>query len=83
MTVHKNDQEDSELEHYGDEGIASQNAPVPVWLKFNYVFWIIFGIIWFYMFWNGSTVSFFDRGYWHELQQAANTTFPPINQNLE
>lgn len=67
------DHEPQEL--YGEEGISSQDAPVPFWLKCNYVFWVIFGIIWFCLFWNGSTVSFFDRGYWHELQQAANTTF--------
>lgn len=76
------DQEPSELEFYADEGISSLDAPVPFWLKCNYVFWVIFGIIWFFMFWNGSTVSFFDRGYWHELQEAANTTYPyPSEKN--
>lgn len=65
----------SESEEYGDEYIVSNNAPVPRWLKFNYVLWILFGIIWFYLFWNGSTVPYFDRGYWFELQKAANTTF--------
>jgi len=68
------DKEDSDLELYRDEGITSLDAPVPLWLKCNYVFWVIFGLIWLFMFWNGSTVSFFDRGYWHELQEAANTT---------
>lgn len=73
-TSHRED-----LEEYGDEGIASLDTPVPKWLKFNYLFWIIFGLIWFYLFWNGSTVSYFDRGYWFELQKAANTTFPAKN----
>jgi hypothetical protein len=67
------------IEEYGDEGIASLDAPVPKWLKFNYVLWIVFGLIWFYLFCNGSTVSYFDRGYWFELQKAANTTFPTLN----
>lgn len=73
----KSTQED--VEEYGDEGIASGNAPVPFFLKFNYVIWILFGIVWFYLFWNGSAVPFFDRGYWFELQKAANTTIPFLN----
>jgi hypothetical protein len=43
------------IDYYGDEGIVSKNAPIPLWLKFNYVFWIVWGLIWFYFFWNGST----------------------------
>lgn len=70
--------EHSELEEYGDEGITSLNAPVPKWLKFNYIFWPLWGVVWFYMFWNGSA-GWFDRGYWNELQKAANTTFPQVN----
>lgn len=65
-----------EVEEYGDEGIKSLDSPVPRWLKINYFIWIVFGVIWFYLFWNGSTVSYFDRGYWFELQKAANTTMP-------
>lgn len=77
----KLDKQHSEIEEYGDEDIASRDAPVPRFLKFNYVIWILFGIVWFYLFWNGSTVPFFDRGYWFELQKAANTTFPHINSD--
>lgn len=76
----QNEEEESELELYGDSGIASFDAKVPLFLKINYVFWPIWGIIVFYFFWNGS-LAFFDRGYWHELQIAANTTFPIQNQN--
>lgn len=64
-----------ELETYGDTGIYSADAKVPGWLKLNYILWPIWGIIWFYMFWNGSH-GWLDRGYWHELQIAAKTTFP-------
>lgn len=71
----------SETEHYGDQGIASNDAPIPMWLKFNYVFWIIFGLVGFYLYWNGSS-GWFDRGYWNELQRAANTVYPFNTQEL-
>lgn len=75
---HQND-ELGDIEYYGDDYIASGNAKVSGWLKFNYILWPIWGIVWFYLFWNGSTVPWFDRGYWNELQKAANTTFPAKN----
>lgn len=64
-----------EIEEYGDSAIASKDAPVPRWLIFNYIFWPLWGLVWFYYFWNGS-YGWLDRGYWHELQEAAKTTFP-------
>lgn len=67
--------EHEELDLYGDQGIASKDAPVPFWLKVNYVFWIFFGLMWGVLFWNGS-YGWLDRGYWQELQRAANTTYP-------
>ncbi len=67
--------EDDEIEHYGDPNIASKDAPVPLWLKASYAGWIVFGIVWFFLFWNGS-FGWFDRGYWKELQEAAATTYP-------
>ena len=70
-----------EIELYGDPGIASYDAKVPKFLLLTYIFLPIWGIIAFYYFWNGST-GWFDRGYWHELQIAANTTFPIENQNM-
>lgn len=70
-----------EIEFYGDPEIASYDGKVPNFLIFNYLFWPIWGIFTFCYFWNGST-GWTDRGYWHELQIAANTTFPIENQNM-
>lgn len=64
-----------DLELYGDPGIASRNAPVPKWLIGVNAFCVIIGLLGFYFFWNGSQ-GWLDRGYWNELQRAANTTFP-------
>ncbi|MEI8365524.1 MAG: hypothetical protein WCF65_03810 [Parachlamydiaceae bacterium] len=64
-----------EVEEYGDEGIASGDAPIPGWLKCNYVLWIVVGFVGFYLFWNGSA-GWLDRGYWNELQRAASTVYP-------
>lgn len=67
---------ENEIEEYsGDKDIATKDAPVPIWLKFNYVFWVLWGIVWFYFLWNGS-YGWFDRGYWNELQRAAGTVYP-------
>lgn len=65
----------NETEEYGDPGIASNDAPIPKWLHFNYVLWIIVGLVGFYFFWNGS-YGWLDRGYWQQLQRAAGTTIP-------
>ncbi|MFI0435136.1 MAG: hypothetical protein ACH350_05350 [Parachlamydiaceae bacterium] len=70
-----------EIEYYGDPSIASYNGKVPKFLIFNYFFWPIWGIFTLYYFWNGSA-GWMDRGYWHQLQIAANTTFPIENQNM-
>ena len=67
--------EDSDLELYGDPGIASKDAKPPTWLVFSNWFFTFLGIVWFFLFWNGS-FGWFDRGYWSELQRAANTTYP-------
>jgi hypothetical protein len=69
------DQDKNDIEYYGDESIASYHGIVPNWLKFNYIFWLAWGVVWFYFFWNGS-YGYFDRGYWYQLQEAAKTTFP-------
>lgn len=87
MTIEqKNEGEDlheqNEIEFYGDPGIASfEGGKVPKFLIFNYLFWPMWGIFTLFYFWNGS-VGWMDRGYWHELQIAANTTFPIENQNM-
>jgi hypothetical protein len=72
---------EGEIELYGDPGIATFDAKVPKFLKLTYLLWPIWGVITFYYFWNGS-VGWLDRGYWRELQIAANTTFPIENQNI-
>lgn len=66
---------EEEVEFYGDERIATKDAPVRGWLKFSYVFWILFGLFWLYYFFNGS-YGWLDRGYWLQLQRAALTTYP-------
>lgn len=69
---------EEEFEYYGDPGIRSADAKVPKWLILTYTilpFWGLFAL-WFY--WNGS-VGWLDRGYWYQLQKAANTTFPAVN----
>lgn len=70
--------EQDDLFQYGDDRIVSADAPIPRWLKWSYIVLVIWGFIWLYLFWNGSW-GWFDRGYWAELQKAANTTFPTIN----
>jgi hypothetical protein len=79
---HKNDGEMlHDIELYGDPGIASYDAKVPKFLLLTYFLLPIWGIATFFYFWNGS-LGWFDRGYWHELQIAANTTFPVTNMNM-
>jgi hypothetical protein len=72
---------EEEIELFGDPGIATADAKVPKFLLATYLILPIWGIITFYFFWNGS-LGWFDRGYWHELQIAANTTFPIENQDM-
>lgn len=67
--------EDSDIEFYGDPGIASKHVPVPRWLVINNWFLVVFGLFWFIYFFNGSH-GWLDRGYWGQLQRAANTAFP-------
>jgi hypothetical protein len=73
-----NDHDD--VHYYGDERIASADAPVPKWLRWTYIILPIWGLFVFFLYWNGSS-GWLDRGYWHQLQQAANTTFPIENLN--
>lgn len=69
---------DEEVDVYGDDKIKSAHAKIDTWLKILYVLLPIWGVASFFIFWNGST-GWEDRGYWHQLQKAANTTFPKIN----
>jgi hypothetical protein len=72
--------ENEEIEFYGDEQIASFDKEIPGWLKLTYLVMPLWGIVWFCLYWNGSW-GWLDPGYWKELQRAANTTFPHINQD--
>ncbi len=72
--------EKTSIEEYGDERISSYENSVPRWLILTYILLPIWGVIWFCYFWNGS-YGWLDRGYWNQLQRAANTTFPIINQD--
>lgn len=69
---------EEEIETYGDARIASYDNPIPGWLIATYIIMPIIGIVGFALYWNGSH-GFLDRGYWRQLQEAANTTMPYIN----
>lgn len=56
----------------------SEENRVPGWLKFTYIILPIWGIFTFYFFWHGSA-GWLDRGYWRQLQTAANTVYPNKN----
>lgn len=71
---------EDEVEDYGDPNIQSYNAKVPFWLILTYIVLPIWGIISFYLYWNGS-YGWLDRGYWHQLQKAAGTTYPFVNED--
>jgi|GEM_PF-4011224 len=70
----------SEHDVYEDGGIESAHAPVPRFLIWTYLLLPFWGAFWFYMYWNGSH-GWLDRGYWQQLQRAAETTYPHINLN--
>lgn len=71
--------QEGDIEYYGEPGIASYEGGVPSFLKVNYVLWLIVGLVCLGLYWNGSW-GWLDRGYWQQLQIAANTTFPIVNQ---
>lgn len=70
---------EDEIEIFPD-GIGSKDAKVDNWLKLTYIILPIWGLVTFYLYWNGSQ-GWLDRGYWRQLQKAANTTFPQENIN--
>lgn len=67
-----------ELDIYGNTGISEGDAKIPRWLLLTYTILPIWGIVSFAIYWNGSH-GWLDRGYWQQLQRAANTTFPSEN----
>lgn len=73
----KNNHDDGaeDITFYGDPAIASKDAPPPRWLVFSNWFFVFLGFVVLYFFWNGSH-GWLDRGYWGQLQRAANTVYP-------
>ncbi len=78
LTEEKNENE--VVMYSGDPTLLQANGPVPNWLKWTYITLPIWGIITFFLYWNGSW-GWLDRGYWKQLQQAANTTVPYIDRD--
>ena len=69
-----------EIEFYGDPDIATYHAKVPLFLIITYIVLPIWGLAMAYIYWNGS-IGWLDRGYWHQLQIASNTTYPYENHS--
>ena len=64
------------VSHYADREIFEyDDTKVPKFLKWVYVIVPIWGIFWFYQYWNGSH-GVLDRGHWQGLEKAAKTTVP-------
>lgn len=64
------------MDKFEDVGVpAQEDANIPRWLFWSYLFWIVTGFTCLYLFWGGSW-GWFDRGHWHSLQEAARTTPP-------
>lgn len=65
-----------EVIHYSDGEIEEFKAtPVPKFLKWVYLILPIWGIVWFWLYWDGSA-GWLDKGHWFQLEKAANTTYP-------
>ncbi|MCH9608531.1 MAG: hypothetical protein S4CHLAM45_11090 [Chlamydiales bacterium] len=58
-----------------DEIPQTEENKIPLFLHITYIVVIVFGIIAFFLYWNGSH-GFLDRGYWEPLQRVADTTYP-------
>lgn len=78
MSDDKKTPEKEELEYYADGSISSKDTPVPKWILFIALTLPLWGIYAFYVYWDGSA-GWLDRGYWKELQEAANTTYTYYN----
>ena len=61
--------------HFGDNEVDEfDDTKVPTFLKWTYLILPVWGLIWGYLYWDGSA-GWLDRGYWQELEAAAKTTF--------
>lgn len=59
---------------------GSAHAKIPLFLKITYVFLPLWGLLWLYLYWNGSSGAL-DGGSWQGLQEAANTTYVEDQKN--
>ena len=71
---------EDDVQWYEDDGIPppSHHHHIPKWLKWTYIVVPIISTIILILYWNGSS-GYLDRGYWKELQEAANTRYPFVN----
>lgn len=73
MTMSKEPQE-FKSHSFGDHEVEEYyNTPVPTFLKWVYALLPFWGIFWWVMYSDGSQ-GWLDRGYWQDLERAANTT---------
>jgi|APSaa5957512535_1039671.scaffolds.fasta_scaffold633806_2 hypothetical protein len=77
MDEKSNELPDNLDEYSGGEIKEIPDTKVPKFLKLLYLILPIWGIIWFFLYWNGSN-GYLDRGHWRELQEAAKTTFQEV-----
>jgi hypothetical protein len=69
-----NEDPNDEFDSYsGGEIIEYKSSKTPLFLKITYSLLPIWGLITFYLFWDG-TFGWLDRGAWQGLQQLSNTT---------
>lgn len=68
---------ESDQDFVDSEGAPAElsSTPVPTFLIITYIVVLLMGILWWFLFWDGSDNTWFDRGAWTQLQQAAKTTW--------
>ncbi len=66
---------EEEIVVFGDNEVTefAHSEPVPLYLKITYVVVVVWGVVWLWQNFDGSG-GWIDRGSWHQLQKAANTT---------
>jgi hypothetical protein len=70
---------EKDVEMYsGDPQLLQANHEIPKFLKWTYIILPIWGVIAWFVFFNG-TFGWFDPGHWSQLQWAANTKIPYFN----
>jgi hypothetical protein len=68
---------------YADNEVREyEDTNVPTFLKWVYVILPIWGVIWWWLYWDGSTGAL-DRGKWQQLERAAQTTMKTQGQMVD